>query len=217
LTPVTLPPDLACAEGTWKAAPVGIETRAYRGGVVRYARFARLVGGDLEIGNVLCLAAATHPLPILGADLVGLGRETGMIAADLSPTLPPGAARDAQLAALAAQRASAPPLPSGGALPAWCAAWFSPHALYTRSPLAQVDDAARAFRAFPEAFVALACASTPRPDLASDTAAAQDGYAVAHRTDDKGLGLLGKMFGPTWAARYVAQVLFPPLEALAWR
>jgi hypothetical protein len=38
---------------------------------------------------------------------------------------------------------------------------------------------------------------------------AQDGYAAAHREDDKGLGLLARMFGERWAERYLREVLFP--------
>src|SRR4051794_35468915 len=50
-----LAPELARAEGTWKGQPAVIETRAYRGSCLRYARFVRLSGPGLDIGNVLCL------------------------------------------------------------------------------------------------------------------------------------------------------------------
>ena len=209
LAPMALPADLAGASGTWKGAPVGIETRAYRGGPIRYARFVRLVGADLEIGNVLCLADPAYPLPILGADLVGLRRTSAMLAADLSPTLPPGAGRDRQLASLARRRATHPALPPGGALPVWCAAWFSPHALYTRVNPDQLAAAVAAFWDFPLGFVELVRGTAPRPGLAREVAGRQNGYAAAHRADDKGLGLLAKMFGAGWAERYLEQVLFP--------
>jgi phycocyanobilin:ferredoxin oxidoreductase len=213
LRPRPLAPALAERSGTWKDAPVRIETRAYAGGRLRYARFALLRGADLTIANLLCLPRTVYPLPILGADLVALGRERGMLAADLSPVLPPGTERDDQLAALAAARAAHPELPPGGELPAWCAAWFSPFALYTRIGPGQAAAAARAFGDFPRVFAELVRAAAPRPDLRDRTAARQDGYAAAHRTDDKGLGLLAKMFGPAWADRYVAEVLFPPAGA----
>ena len=209
LAPLPLDPALGHAEGAWKGAPVTIATRAYRGGPLRYARFAVVLGAGLEIGNLLCLPAPAHPLPILGADLVALRHESGMVAVDLSPTLPPGPERDAQLADLAQRRAGHPPLPPGGRLPEWCAAWFSPHALYTRGSLAELGEVEAAFGDFPRAFVELALQSRPRPALAARVAAVQDGYAAAHRTDDKGLGLLAKMFGKEWAERYVGEVLFP--------
>jgi phycocyanobilin:ferredoxin oxidoreductase len=215
LGPLALPPELGRAEGEWRGSSATIETRAYRGGVIRYARFAVIRGPDLEIGNILCLPAPEHPLPILGADLVALGRETGMLAADLSPVLPAGAECAAQLAPLAARRARQPPLPPGGRLPAWCAAWFSPHALYTRVDAAGLGNAVAAFQEFPRAFVALARRSRPRPALAREIVYAQDGYAAAHRTDDKGLRLLATMFGTAWAERYLREVLFPPDEALS--
>ena len=204
-----LDPGLAHAEGAWKGQPVTIETRAYRGGQIRFARFARLWGAGLEIGNLLCLPDAEHPLPILGADLVALGRESGMLAVDLSPTLPPGPERDAQLAPLAARRAAHPALPSGGELPAWCADWFSPQALYTRVGVERAGEALDAFRDFPSVFIELARTVAPRPDLADHVSTTQAGYAAAHRTDDKGLGLLARMFGPSWAQRYLDEVLFP--------
>ena len=213
LSRLPLDPVLDHAEGAWKGSPVTIDTRAYHGSVVRYARFARLVGGELEIGNILCLPDPAHPLPILGADLVALGRETGMLAVDLSPMLPPGPERDAQLAPLMARRSAHPELPPGGPLPDWCAAWFSPGALYTRVDPGRLDAAASTFRDFLRTFVDLVRRSIPRPDRAAGVATAQDGYAAAHRTDDKGLKLLAKMFGSAWADRYVAEVLFPPMLA----
>ena len=215
LTPIVLDPVLAHADGSWKGAPVTIETRAYLGAVVRYARFARVVAPGLEIGNVLCLPDPSHPLPILGADLVALGRETGMVAVDLSPTLPPGPEREAQLAPLASLRAGHPRLPPGGPLPDWCSAWFSRCALYTRVDRSQTGQAVCAFRDFPRAYIDLVHSSYARPHLARSVASAQDRYAAAHRTDDKGLGLLAKMFGLEWAERYLAEILFPSTVAPA--
>jgi len=214
LEALPLAPDLGRAEAEWRGASATIETRAYRGGVIRYARFAIVRAADVDIGNILCVPTPTYTLPILGADLVALGRATAMLAADLSPMLPAGAERTAQLAPLAACRAQHPALPLGGQLPAWCAAWFSPHALHTRVDAMGLSNAVAAFEAFPRTFVALARRSRPRPALAREIGYAQDGYAAAHRTDDKGLRLLATIFGTAWAERYVEQVLFPPSEGL---
>jgi phycocyanobilin:ferredoxin oxidoreductase len=208
LTPVELDPMLANGTGTWKGSDVRIETHLFSGGPIRFARFARLTGEVLEIGNVLCLAHPTYPLPILGADLVWLGRDEAMLAADLSPTLPRGQQQTEQLAGLAARRASGPALPSGGELPAWCADWFSPYALYTRIPLHQLAAATSAYRGFPAEFVALVGRALPA-EKREQTERAQEQYLAAHRTDDKGLGLLARMFGTAWAERYIAEVLFP--------
>jgi phycocyanobilin:ferredoxin oxidoreductase len=218
LVPWPLDPDLARAEGTWKGQPAVIETRAYHGRGVRYARFVQMSGAGLEIGNALCLADPVTPLPILGGDLVALGRETGLVVADLSPTLPPGPGRTAQLAPLAAVRARRAPLPPGGALPAWCSAWFSSHALYTRVRPEQAPAAVDAFRDIVSAFVEIARAATPRVAVMTAVAAAQEGYAAAHRSDDKGLRLLAHTFGAAWAERYVHAALFPSLDprALGW-
>lgn len=210
LAPVELPAELANAAGEWKAAPAAIVTRAYAGRVVRYARFAMVEGTGVAIANVLALPAAEQPLPILGADLVAIGARGGsvLLAADLSPTVPE-AAGGASLAGLAARRAARPALPAAGELPAWCADWFSPHALFTRVPGERLDEALAALCDFVDEFVRLALSSQSRVALASVAASMQSGYQSAHRTDDKGLGMLGRMFGAEWAKRYVAEVLFP--------
>lgn len=209
LTPLPLPPDLARATGVWKEAPVAIETRAYHGPAIRYARCALVRGSDLEIGNLLILPDTTYPLPILGADFVGFGRDRAMIAIDLSPVLPPGAARDAQLAGLRRRREAHPPFPPGGELPAWCAAWFSSHALYTRPRLDDLPTVRAAVFDFLAAFADLLYAAFSDSGQDVVTRAAQAGYSAAHREDDKGLRLLAKMFGADWATRYLETVLFP--------
>jgi hypothetical protein len=39
--------------------------------------------------------------------------------------------------------------------------------------------------------------------------AAQASYLADHRNDDKGLRMLGRLFGADWSARYISSVLFP--------
>ena len=216
LHPVALPPELARAEGMWKGMPVMIETSAYGGGLVAYARFARVwqpgaaPGAALEIGNVLALGRAESGLPILGADLVGMGPRGRMIAADLSPTLPPGSARDRQLAPLV-EGAGRARLTPGGALPDWCARFFSPYALFVRPTSDELAEGVAEFGRYPRAFTALASGAPPVGDAALVRRAArlQRDYLAAHRTDDKGLGMLARMFGDAWAQDYVDDVLFP--------
>ncbi len=64
-------------------------------------------------------------------------------------------------------------------------------------------------RAYPDAFIESVTTAQSRPELAGQIAAAQDAYMTAHRVDDKGLGLLRKMFGAAWANHYLTDVLFP--------
>lgn len=209
LEPLAVDDEMASRVGVWRDAPVTIETRAYRSERVRYARFAVILGQGLEIGNLLCLPEPALPVPIFGADLVAARRDLAMIAADLSPTLPVGPGRDRQLAGIAARRASGPILPSGGELPAWAAERFSPHTLYTRITPDDLSLAVEAFRAYPAACIDAVTMTDPLPALSSQVASAQDTYMTAHRVDDKGLGLLRRMFGAAWADRYLTDVLFP--------
>ncbi|EYF06823.1 hypothetical protein [Chondromyces apiculatus] len=211
LRPLQLDPEATHAVGTYRGRAVTLETRAYRGQPLHYARFVEITGEGLAIGNMLCTPCVDHPLPILGVDLVMLG-DTLMLVADLSPTLPPGKEREAQLAPLdAACAARSSTLPPGGALPAWCTAWFSPFALYTRVAGADLARAASACDDLVRVHVSLCTASAPAPQHRLGTARAVEGYAAAHREHDKGLRMLAKLFGEGWAARYIAETLFPAL------
>jgi Ferredoxin-dependent bilin reductase len=202
LEPLALAPELADRSGTWKGGPALIAARGYAGGPLRYARFVELEAEAMSIVNVLCLPALDRPLPIFGADLVGLG-SGAMVAADLSPV-----AGDFDLRPLARRLAAHPPLPSGGVLPDWCARWFSPYALYTRVPAERAAEAAERLLDFADAFVEIAAAPHSTGDPIA-VRSAQDGYCASHRKDDRGLNLLRALFGAAWAERFVAEILFP--------
>lgn len=214
LHPLSLPSDLALATGLWKDEPVVIETRAYAGGPIRYARVATVVGNDLQIGNVLALPDPSYPLPILGADLVAVHADRGMIAVDLSPTLPSGPQREAQLHPLEARMPERPALPPGGPLPDWCLRWFSPCALYTRGTLRELAAAEPVVLEFVHELGRLVHSTPASPETAGATSLAVAGYLRDHRTDDRGLNLLAAMFGRAWMDRYLKEVLFPEGTAL---
>lgn len=223
LSPLPIDPALSRAEGVWRDAPATIETRAYAGDALRYARFVTLVGNGLEIGNVLCLGAAETALPIFGADLVARlapgenARWLTMLAADLSPTHSDVATSDRQLAGLGGRLAPLrEALPPAGELPEWCARWFSPHAIFSRPRPDRLAAVGAALREMAAAFVLLAkdvSAEVARggasPEMARHVVMVQDEYAAAHRADDRGLTLLARIFGTGWAGRYVERVLFP--------
>lgn len=212
LVPLTIDPQLARAEGTLRGAPVVIETQAWRGSAgspIAWARFATLEGAGIDVGNVVVLAHPRFPLPILGADLVALTPRAAMMAADLSPTLPPGPRRDAQLADLARTRVRHPALPPAGELPAFCARFFSPHHVYTRYAPEQREVAEAVLADLVRAYVSLV-RTTPADDASVEIVTAlQADYADAHVADDKGLELLARAFGRPWALRYVHEIMFP--------
>jgi phycocyanobilin:ferredoxin oxidoreductase len=219
LIPRAVPPDLARAEGVFRGNPIVIETRAYEGPLVRFARFATILGGGVEIGNALCLGRpdAAPPIPIFGADLVTLSPDIAMLAADISPVLPAGAERDAQLRPFAERAALRPALPPGGELPSFCAAWFSPYALFTRVSPSAAALAAAAYVDLPPLFAAIARESRPHAPAyprADEALRAQARYLEDHRTDDKGLRMIGKVFGQAFADRYIARLLFPEEGAI---
>lgn len=209
LRSVAIPPELARLAGTFRGARVTLEARAYRGPHTAYARVVRVSGAELEIVNVLCLSTPERALPILGVDLVALARDTLVAVADLSPLHPEPATRARQLAPLARRRLERPFELPAGELPAWCVDWFSPEALLTRVPARALPLVAEAVHAYVEAYVELARTSEPDGSVVEAVSAGQRGYARAHVEHDRGLGLLKKLFDPTLAERFLAEVLFP--------
>lgn len=209
LRPVALAPDLASTEGVLRGATVRLETRAYVGPGIRWARFATMRSPTVDIGNVLCSPEPERRWPILGADLVSVVAGRGMIAADLSPTGDDEPEREAQVAPLAGRRRGAAALPDGGELPAWCARHFSPHHVYTRITIDQLPMGLAAFDDVIDAFVDVTRGASTEGGRAPSRAATRRAYDAAHRDDDRGLEMLARAFGAAWATRYVHQVLFP--------
>lgn len=210
LRPLPIEPELARMHGSWRDAPAELVTRAWTGPRVRYARVAAVSGAGLCIGNLLVVPAPAFASPILGVDLVAAGRDTALLAADLSPTQAPGSpARSRAERALQDIHAQLAGLPLAGALPAWATHCFSSSPLFVRVPMSQLPRAGEAVLALSRWLVADLC------DAAADDAgaAATDGaareYMAAHLEDAQTLGMLAKIFrsGPT--DRYARMVLFP--------
>lgn len=212
LTQVAIDPDLSRRIGTFRGSEVTIESRQYRGGRVRLARFAVVYGETLEIGNVMCFPDPAFIVPILGADLVAVREDSVMIAADLSPISPSADDHRDQFTELQNACKNWTDLPSGGDLPEWALRLFSPFALYTRVDLSQVPNAYQALGVFPELFVRHLKAAQANSTRALEISQAQGHYADVHRADDKGLRLLGAMFGMDWAERYLREFLFPSAD-----
>jgi len=212
LRSLPLPTELARLEGRWRGAPATLRARAYAGPRTAYARFVELSGADLEIGNVLCLSAPEHALPILGADLVALAKDSVVAVADLSPV--PGAPPPDAFEPLAGAEAAAT-LPRSEP-PAWAASWLSSSALITRAPVNATGVIAQALAGYCRRYLELARDSVPAERHVGSTRAAHAAYARAHVEGDRGLNLLGKIFAPELAERFMRSVLFPE-RTPAWR
>ena len=197
LRPVALDPQHAFAAGSLKGVEIKLEARGYAGGAIAFARFVEIWGGALEITNLLCLPLTSCALPILGGDFVSVFSQSALFVADVSPI--PGSAPLAPLMHA---------LPSGGKLPDWCGRVFSPQPLFSRVGAARRDEACAAALERVDQFCALAAAGGPAGSK-RDISQAQRGYARAHLDDDKGLAMLGRIFGDAWAQRFLREVMFP--------
>lgn len=212
---IPLAPEFERASGQWAGAPVLVETRAYESDCIRYARFTVARGAGFELGALLCLPATEYALPILGADLVARGDRECAITIDLSPVLPPGPPRDAQLATLASRRARHPALPPGEPLPSGRAAWASPHLLATCGCVEELRGAERAAADFARVLASLVRDAEPEPARAEQIRAAQEDYLTAQRADGRVERLLGALRDEEWATRYTREVLFPAEAVIA--
>lgn len=201
LSPRVLPPELAAIAGSYKGQPVQLAARAYSGPRVRYARFVRIAGGGLDIGNVLCLAEPEYPLPMFGADLVSLARVTAMVVADLSP-VPGSPAVDALLPSPA-------DLPSAGELPDWARRWFSAKPLFAHVDHESRDAAVAGLLGYARTFAELTREATPAHERSAEVERWQHAYCAAHREEDRGLMLLSKLFERELALRFLREILFP--------
>jgi ferredoxin-dependent bilin reductase len=221
LSPLALPPELAALDGEFRGRPAQLSARAYSGPRHAYARFVELVGDGLEIANVVIVARPELPLPVLGVDLVGLGKEKAVIVADLSPMTDEPGRLSLERAAVEADGARALPPESALELPAWAERWFSKNALCVRVTPSESVAACQVVAEMARAFVELSraepapersngsAASVGAPDRRGEVARRQQAYFDAHRADDRGLLLLRRIFEPGVADRFLREVLFP--------
>jgi len=209
LSPLPLAADLASLAGQFRGQPARLSARAYAGPRHAYARFVELAGDGLEISNIVIVARPELPLPVLGIDLVGLGKERAVVVADLSPMTDDPAQRARERDAVARRRSTQLPPELALELPGWAAAWFSESALCARVPPSECVAACQAVAEMACAFVQLSVAPTLALELRGEVAQRQLDYFAAHRADDRGLLLLRRIFEPEVADRFLREVLFP--------
>jgi len=205
----TLPRELERLSGTFREKPATLTARAYSGPSCRYARFVELESEELEIANLVILPEADTSLPILGVDLVGVGRDTAVAVADLSPVTPDTSVRHAQLECLERHHTSRLPPETRLELPGWALEWFSRGALSARIGLALAETTRRAVGEFADAFVELARGAGASPNDVESVASRHAAYCRSHRDQDRGLLLLRRIFEPLVADRFLREVLFP--------
>jgi len=201
LSPLALPDVLARREGSFRDEPVTLAAAAWAGGAAAFARVVTIAGPGLSIVNVLGLPARST-LPILGLDLVAVAEAPVVVVADLSPDPAGGTAPVWGRARPAAG------FPPAGPLPAWCGRWFSPAALFTRVPLAELPEALAVALDAATAWTQAVAATGGPTDRQPPTPAAA-AYCRDHREQDPGLRLLDRMFGAAWADSFKTELLFP--------
>jgi hypothetical protein len=209
LEPRALPAELSELHGTFRGEPARLVARAYAGPRLAYVRFVELQSRHLDIGNVLALPRAEFGLPVLGVDLVQVGRDTALVVADLSPMTEQPSERAEQRAVLARHQPPKAELGAPSELPDWACEWFSDAALSARVSPDQAGESEAAVSAYFTAFIELVRASSPQPQRAELISQRQRAYAAAHRERDRGLLLLRRMFEPALADRLSSEVLFP--------
>jgi len=232
LSPLPLAPELASLDGQFRGHPAQLSARAYAGPRHAYARFVDLVGDGLEIANILIVARPELPLPVLGIDLVGLGKDKAVVVADLSPMTDDPVRRQRERTAVERNATTKLPVEQLVEVPAWAKPWFSESAICVRVTPSECVAACQAVakmadtfmqlsraEPFPEPVTATTSGASARepqglalqhgPELRGNVSQRQQAYFAAHRTDDRGLLLLRRIFEPAVAERFLREVLFP--------
>ena len=190
LSPLPLPPALSAATGAWKGESASIAATAWSGPAIALARFVRLTGAALDIGNVLVVPSPWRDAPIFGVDLVAARPDAGLVVADLSP--------------LAYDPGAAPRMD----LPEWARSIFSASPVLRRITPSGAPEALEAVDAMAQEFVAR-LAGAPQLTASADATHAQRRYMEAHRSDERTVTMLANIFGTAWATPFVSQVLYP--------
>lgn len=204
--PAPLPAELSVRHGRLGSATATIRTEAWRGHVFAWARCAFLDAAPRSrVLSVLTLPDPNYDLPMFGAEIVEIGGTITVVAIDWIPVAPDGR----HLAPLADVHQRHRHLPQGGELPAWAAAWFSPHAIFSRpAGTVSTDVIANAYRDALGAYLRICRDAEPDGDPVAAWEA-QRRYCAAHRRDDPGSAMLARAFGAAWSERYAEEALFP--------
>jgi phycocyanobilin:ferredoxin oxidoreductase len=214
IAPLPVDPDLEAISGSLDGERLFIrnELRRCRGLRKLHLETARL-GAGLQILHCVFFPDPRFDLPIFGADIVASPAGISAAIADLSPTrdhLPEGIT--AGLEALARHPFSQP-----RELPAW-GTIFSPHVRFVRPVTAQEE--AWFLEEVSGLLDVLKTAILGAEAQASDDPATifryhrQLEYCQQQKRNDKTRRVLEKAFNPSWANRYIQELLFddpPPL------
>ena len=208
LEPLAMDPELEAICGSLDGEDLFIRNEVHRCRGLRklHLETARL-GAGLQILHCVFFPDPRYDLPVFGADIVA-GR--GVVSAaivDLSPVtdqLPASIE-----AALAARDRG--PFSQRRELPAW-GSIFSPHVLFVR-PADEAEELA--FIEQVDGFLAVLAEAVAqaRPQAPDDPATVirlegQLRYCKQQKQNDKTRRVLEKAFNPTWADRYIEELLF---------
>ena len=212
LEPLAVDPELEAISGSLDGEALFIrnELRRCRGLRKLHLETARL-GAGLQILHCVFFPDPRYDLPVFGADIVASPAGVSAAIVDLSPV---GEALPAGIAAALASRerfvfAQERELPPWGSI-------FSPHVRFVRPTSAQEE---RAFVAEVGAVLAVLRqavlqAEPQGPDHPStlDRWQGQLRYCQQQKRNDKTRRVLEKAFNPSWADRYIEELLFddPP-------
>lgn len=196
-----------------RRTPVELRVRTYAGAGARFARVMTVLGGPVELVDLLVIPPTSSGAPILTVELESIDRERGYAIADLISMVDDEASLAAQLAEQARRRPgmveadALPGLAPLGELPAWRGAWVSPRPLHAQVHPEHPASASRAIAAYAGAYAALVRDPQRRP--AVDVVDRHSGYLRDRLERDPIGGVIGRAFGHVFATDLASRVLFP--------
>ncbi len=212
LAPLALDPSLEAISGSLDGEDLFIHNEVHRCRGLRklHLETARL-GAGLQILHCVFFPDPRYDLPVFGADIVAGRGVVSAAIADLSPV-------DGRLPEAIEQQLTALPHPTFSQireLPAW-GSIFSPHVLFMRPANGEEE---HWFVQVVTAFLGVlaSTAAVTSPQALDDPATirrwqGQLHYCRQQKQNDKTRRVLEKAFDPSWAHRYIEELLFdePP-------
>jgi 15,16-dihydrobiliverdin:ferredoxin oxidoreductase len=195
--------------------PARISCEAYRNSIFRNVRLTYFDAGDsVQVFNSLWCPDFSYDIPMLGIDLISLGKNRVLIVIDFQPLLPTTDYSDKYISPLTAIREKYPDLQ--GTLSGKFyddTSFFSQNMLFGRftDESKLMSTVYPAFQEYLVHYVKLASSTAPNdsPESIKMVRDRQEAYDIFSAAKDPAVGLFNAYFGKEWSSDFVHQFLFP--------
>lgn len=205
-------PAFARREGTLRGETLVMTNVAFETRHLRKVRLTYMSAGEaVQILTTMAFPRVNTDLPIFGADVLGFRGKPHLIVIDHQPLYkddPDYSAR--YIAPMADLHARFAHLPARDrSLPAWTEAFFSPYTHYSRPEVEHLPAVREAYRAYWDQYLDVVARVQPLDDTQQGRIQArQAAYCRNHIENEQAEGMLHRLFGEDYTARFIYEFLF---------